>query len=311
MRLLKRFIIPLFFGCYLIACSTTQPLLESTSDNSINQLMTDKEGVDQLIGLTTTTGLLQAPFKEWFKENFKAYQPKATIIESLKKKEKGVKVLAFMGTWCGDSKREVPKFYKVAQQIGLGEDQIKLVNVYRDIDRYKMSPTEEEKGLNIHRVPTFIFYKEGKEIGRIVESPMTDMETDIAQILLGVPSAPRYEVVTHFNQLFQEEKLEDIKERETALSEFTADYTTSYSELNTYGYVLVAQNKLAEAIQVFTINTLAYPGDAYLFTSLGRAYRKAGNKELAIANFQKALALEADNKSALKALEEIRSNEKI
>lgn len=188
MRLLKRYIIPLLFGLYLTACSTSQPLMSSTTIEAINQLMTDEEGESHLIGVTNTTGLLKAPFKEWFKKNYESYEPKTAIIQSVKKQHKGVRVLAFMGTWCGDSKREVPRFYKVAQQIGIGEDRIKMVNMYSDFERYKMSPSGEEKGLNIHRVPTFIFYKEGKEIGRIVESPMTDMETDIAQILLGFPA---------------------------------------------------------------------------------------------------------------------------
>lgn len=305
MRLLKRYVIPLLFGLYLAACSTTQPLPQSTSITTINQLMIDEEKNSHLIGVTNTTGLLQAPFKEWFKKNYEAYEPKIATLQSLKKKQKEVQVLAFMGTWCGDSKREVPKFYKVAQQIGIEEDQIKMVNVYRDLKRYKRSPSGEEKGLNIHRVPTFIFYKAGKEIGRIVESPMTDMETDMTQILMGIPSKPRYQVVAYLNRLLEEGKQESIKEKEKPFGAYTARHTTSSSELNTYGYILLSQNKLNEAIQIFRINTLAYPKDANTFDSLGEAYRKAGNIELAKENYQKVIELEPDNETALKALEEI------
>lgn len=73
--------------------------------------------------------------------------------------------------------------------------------------------------------------------------------------------------------------------------------------MNTYGYVLMIHNKLKEAIQVFTINSLAYPDEAYLFSNLGRAHLKAGNNELAVTNFQKALELDPENKRALKELE--------
>jgi len=58
--------------------------------------------------------------------------------------------------------------------------------------KVKNSPTGEERGLNIIRVPTMLFYKNGKEVNRIVESPIESLEEDMAQILSGQPYTPNY-----------------------------------------------------------------------------------------------------------------------
>ncbi len=76
-----------------------------------------------------------------------------------------------MATWCGDSKREVPRMLKVLNLCGVPPTAIEIINVGRGEQDYKQSPTHEERGKNIHRVPTFIVYQNGKELNRIVEFP--------------------------------------------------------------------------------------------------------------------------------------------
>ena len=39
------------------------------------------------------------------------------------------------------------------------------------------------KDLKVERVPTFIFYKNNKEIGRIIENPKKDMAEDFLEIV--------------------------------------------------------------------------------------------------------------------------------
>jgi thiol-disulfide isomerase/thioredoxin len=89
----------------------------------------------------------------------------------------------FFGTWCGDSKREVPRMLKVLYQSGFKDTAIDLIAVSNHDTLYKQSPLHEERGLNIIRVPTLIVYQSGKEIGRIVETPVESIEKDIWQIV--------------------------------------------------------------------------------------------------------------------------------
>jgi hypothetical protein len=51
------------------------------------------------------------------------------------------------------------------------------------MDRGKTTPDHLEQGLDIIRVPTFIFYKDGEELGRIVEYPIESLKADMERIL--------------------------------------------------------------------------------------------------------------------------------
>ena len=295
MKYIKHYLLFTLVAFCVAACSSPQTFLQTDINAAINQTMIDEDGETHLIGVTTRQGFQKAPFQEWFQKNYTTYEVKDPVNKLSKTQLKGVEVLAFMGTWCGDSKREVPRFYKVMDKIGFEDQNLKLVNVYLDYDRYKQSPTGEEKGLNIHRVPTFIFYKAGKEIGRIVESPATSMEIDIAQILHGIPSTPNYKVVAHLNNLYEQGEIDFGNEKMETLADKAAHYSRGGGyELNTYGHVLLTSGAVKKAITTFSINSLAYPDKPYTFSSLGKAYHKNGQIDLAIENYEKVLQMEPE-----------------
>jgi thiol-disulfide isomerase/thioredoxin len=84
-----------------------------------------------------------------------------------------------MGTWCPDSRREVPRFMRVLKETGFPADKVTLIGV----DNVKFSPIDNYDGLGIERVPTFILYKNNVEAGRIIENPVTSLEQDMVNIL--------------------------------------------------------------------------------------------------------------------------------
>ena len=86
-----------------------------------------------------------------------------------------------MGTWCGDSKRETPHFYKILEQTDFNLNNLELITV----DVSKKTPDNLQKGFDIKRVPTFIFYRDGKEIGRYVEYARESLEKDMLKIVSG------------------------------------------------------------------------------------------------------------------------------
>jgi len=106
-------------------------------------------------------------------------QIQTEFVDMIRQANAGVHVLVFLGTWCGDSKREVPRFLKLVDAAGISMDRITL----HALDRKKTSPDGMEAGYGIERVPTFIFLKKEAEIGRIVETPRTTLEGDILTIL--------------------------------------------------------------------------------------------------------------------------------
>jgi hypothetical protein len=107
-------------------------------------------------------------------------QPIAPPLVDLIRRGRGeAKVLIFLGTWCSDSKREVSRFFQIADSTGMTPDDYMLYG----LDRKKASPEGMERQYQIDRVPTFILLLRKKEIGRIVETPKTTLEGDILNIL--------------------------------------------------------------------------------------------------------------------------------
>jgi thiol-disulfide isomerase/thioredoxin len=103
------------------------------------------------------------------------------FIDMLQRVQEGADAIVFLGTWCSDSERDVPRFLRIADEIGMNEGRYTLYS----LDRKMKSPEGLEDNYQVERVPTFIFLRKGKEIGRIVELPKTTLEGDMLNILAG------------------------------------------------------------------------------------------------------------------------------
>jgi len=68
--------------------------------------------------------------------------------------------------------------------------------------------------------------------------------------------------------------------------------------INFLGYQLMGINKMEEAIEIFKLNVEAYPESFNVWDSLGEAYMKIDDYELAIKNYKKSLELNPQNKNA-------------
>lgn len=139
-------------------------------------------GVTYLYGEINRAGLKSANYKSWFTANYNRYQPKTEKLASIKNgRLEGLKVKLLMATWCGDSKRNVPIFYKILDSIGFNEEQLQVWA----LDRRKHGPNNEQIQYGVTRVPTIIFYRNDKEIGRFVErlKPGENMEDIIIGII--------------------------------------------------------------------------------------------------------------------------------
>jgi len=66
-----------------------------------------------LIGIINKSDFLNGKYRNWFLKNYTDYTPDPIIVEKIKKKLQNVSIKSFIGTWCHDSKRELPKFYKI------------------------------------------------------------------------------------------------------------------------------------------------------------------------------------------------------
>ena len=175
---MKNFIIIIMVSYFFTSCSTT-----------MNQIVYDKQSKTKiLVGFSNRGGLQQDPFSVWFNKEYGAYALNKEAVQVIKNDSENLSIMLFMGTWCRDSRREVPRIYRVLDAADFDESRLTLINV----DREKNSPDGEETGLNIHHVPTLILYKNGSEIGRVIESPIQSLEEDMAAIINGERYTPNY-----------------------------------------------------------------------------------------------------------------------
>lgn len=138
----------------------------------------DKDGSKMLVG-TSTRARLDDPAFPWFRKGYDAYKPAAAPLKIIKGQAPALHIEVFGGTWCDDTHDLLPKFYKVVDAVKISDSQITLHLVNRD-KKTKDGTSEKYKIVN---VPTYIVIKDGKEIGRIVESVKTSVEADLAAIL--------------------------------------------------------------------------------------------------------------------------------
>lgn len=266
-----------------------------------------QNNTSMLLGKINKEALSQEPHSNWFTKNYNLYTPDTETISSLKDQLSPYTITAFMGTWCGDSKREIPKLYKILDEAQFSLDRLTLIAVDRSAKNYKQSPGGEHEGQNIHRVPTIIIYKNGKEVNRIVESPVTNLEQDLLQSIQGDYS-PNHHIVSLTNQLLEEEGTEKFLKKSKKNIKELQKHAHKTSQLNTYANVLFYAGHTQKALAVLTFNTILFPKDAKTYMSLGNKQSKVNQLQEALESYQKALELEPANKKITTAITTIEEN---
>lgn len=95
----------------------------------------------------------------------------------------GATVEVYLGSWCGDSKRELARFWKALDLAGRPMPfHLELIGVGRD----KQHPAELLAGVDLRYVPTFVVKRDGVEVGRIVESAPDGIERSLHALLSGL-----------------------------------------------------------------------------------------------------------------------------
>jgi thiol-disulfide isomerase/thioredoxin len=144
------------------------------------EIIVESDGTKVLKGFVSRQLLTSDPSFAWFAENQKSYTPNAVALEALKNNKEVLRFLVFGGTWCGDTKFVLPKFYSLADAAGVGQERITLLGV----DRSKKTIQNLSEAFNVTNVPTIIVLKDGKEIGRVVEYGTSGVfDKDLGEII--------------------------------------------------------------------------------------------------------------------------------
>ncbi len=145
-----------------------------------NREIDEKTGKPILFGTLDRDDFQDDNFAWWFNSGYKFYTVDTLIVKKLSVIDiDSLNITIVLGTWCSDSRREVPRFFKIIDEMQFPQEKIKLFGVNRN----KESSDNEIVKLEIELVPTFIFYKDQKEIGRIIETPEELLEKDMWKII--------------------------------------------------------------------------------------------------------------------------------
>ena len=287
-----RFLLITLLYCFSAICNA-----------QINTIVSDENGQNMLLGKVTKEGFNKKDFP-WFEHNYDEYITNTKISKLLKEKLKEYKIKVFFGSWCGDSKRNVTIFYKVLEEAKFPMENLEVIAVDVKKEAYKQSPNGEEKGLNIHRVPTFILYKEGNEVNRIVEYPKETFERDLLKIVNSEKYTPKYAAVTFLEKLLQN-PIDSVQKMENQLIAYLPEIAVGAKELNTYGFVKLRAKEFDIAEYIFKLNTKLYPNNYATYSSLGTLYYEQKRYKEALELLYKSLSLNSKNKKAKELIEEI------
>jgi thiol-disulfide isomerase/thioredoxin len=165
-------------------CGTTKPAVEippATENSNVTAPSVNfSEQSTWLLGYFNQGRLTSPPYSEWYIKGYNEYQVNQEAMNKLTEISKDdLTIKIVLGTWCPDSRREVPRFMKVLELWKFPVEKVTFIGV----DNAKLSPIGEYDKLEIQLVPTFIIMKNNVEAGRIIENPVTSLEQDMLNIL--------------------------------------------------------------------------------------------------------------------------------
>ncbi|MCH5717277.1 tetratricopeptide repeat protein [Niabella hibiscisoli] len=163
-------------------------------------------------------------------------------------------------------------------------------------------------------MPTFIIYKNGKEISRINEFPVYTFERDLLAILSGKTYTPNYASFTLIHQWEQEGVLIHRHTNMRSLAAMLKPFVDNEHLLNSVGNLFVTQNKIKEALSIYKANYLLYPESDIAISGLGKGFLKNGEIKTAIEYLEYALQVnkKPENvKDILKVLYEAKEAERL
>jgi len=157
--------------------------IDTNKPATVDIASVEKTPLPTEIGPTSAARLLSIVPE--YTERKESYTPDADAVSLLAAAiQPNDRLEVFLGTWCPDSQREVPKLLKIIDLLR-ARHKVDLPASYVGVNRDKKQPSALLQGRDIEKVATIIYLRDGKELGRVVEKPSGLLEDDILQIVAG------------------------------------------------------------------------------------------------------------------------------
>jgi CubicO group peptidase (beta-lactamase class C family) len=171
------------------------------------------------------------------------------------------------------------------------------------LDNYRSEKTVGHSGADLGYRTNFLMLPERSVavvvLSNIFEAPVEEVTFAALNILLGFETEPIDQpIIVPFVRKMEESGIQAAVELFNSIEN---KYLFEYM-LNNLGYELLEKDRIEEAIEVFKLNAKEFPSSWNVYDSLGEAYMKNGDTELAIKNYKKSVRLNPENQNGKKIL---------
>lgn len=149
--------------------TATETSSEGTTERAMQQ-------AGPVVGEATEDQIVAA-HPEWG-EIADAWAPNSEAVATIAAAD-DVTIEVFLGTWCGDSRREVSRWFGAMDDLE-GGPTVRYVAVDR-----RMQAGDVPIPDTLTNVPTFYVSRDGEALGRVVETAVENIEVDIADLISG------------------------------------------------------------------------------------------------------------------------------
>ena len=181
---------------------------------------------------------------------------------------------------------------------------------------WNIAPKEGDKFIwhtgNTEGFRAFIGRRISERIGVIIltvgDSKRMEINDAIVSIIHGDPfSLPKMPITDKIFERIVKDGIENgMAYYDSLKTKDLQNYDFSEAQLNSIGYRLLDNKKYKEAIEIFKLNTIQFPGSSNAFDSLGEAYYRAGNTPTAIKCYERAVEIDPTNLSSINMLKKLR-----
>lgn len=132
-----------------------------------------------LIGYCNRDAYKIPRYARWFNDWYEKQEPEYYVLSKLNPRFlESLEMVVIAATWCGSCRAEIARFYKILDVLEINPGNLSVIYV----NKLKQVPGLDLTEYQFTRVPTFIFYRDHKEIGRINEQPKDTLEKDLLDI---------------------------------------------------------------------------------------------------------------------------------
>lgn len=112
---------------------------------------------------------------------YSTYHPDSAAMAELKASwNDSLSVKVIGGNWCSDTRRELPRLCRVLDGLNADASGFGYYKVSKEKKALQQDFASEQ---SVSRVPTLFVYKNGKQLGQIVETPFNSWEKDLLELV--------------------------------------------------------------------------------------------------------------------------------